>query len=165
MLPVSLRARSAARAVGDRRVMFFLLRLAFWLGIVLILLPTGSAQREPAAKDVGAPEAISAASATVQDLRGFCARQPEACSVGSQMMTEAGFKLQAGAKMLYNLLTVELAKHRAGSSPDAVAEHSVVNTDFDKSWSLRGSQDTLIPADLAPAWRGPSAHQNAKPAA
>ena len=28
--------------------MFFLLRMTFWLGLVLILLPSGSAQREPA---------------------------------------------------------------------------------------------------------------------
>ena len=65
--------------------MFFLLRMAFWLSIVLILLPTGSTQRVQSGNDVGASEAISAASATVQDMRGFCTRQPDACSVGSQV--------------------------------------------------------------------------------
>jgi hypothetical protein len=144
--------------------MFFLLRMAFWLGIVLILLPTGSAPRPPSANEVGASDAISAASATVHDLRGFCARQPEACNVGSQLATEAGYKLQAGASMLYDFLTAELAKHRAGSPPSVAGEQGLANTD-DKSWSLRGSQDTLTPADLAPAWRGPSARQDAKPAA
>ena len=67
--------------------MFFLLRMAFWLGLVLVLLPIGAAQRSPSGGEVSATEAISAASATVGDLRGFCERQPEACTVGSQVAT------------------------------------------------------------------------------
>jgi len=145
--------------------MFFLLRLAFWLGVVLILLPTGSAQQPSSANDVGPSDAVSAASATVHDLRGFCTRQPEACSVGSQMLTQAGYKLQAGARMLYEFLTAELVKHRAASPASGAGEHDSANSDFDKSWLLRGSQDTLTPADLAPAWHGPSAHRDVKPAA
>ena len=67
---------------GDVRVMFFLLRLAFWLGVVLLLLPSGAGTQHSAATNtVSASQAVSAASATVGDLRGFCARQPDACSV------------------------------------------------------------------------------------
>jgi hypothetical protein len=146
-------------------LMFFLLRMAFWLSIVLILLPSGSAQRAPSPNDVGASDAISAASATVQDLRGFCARQPDACSVGSQMAIEIGYKMQAGAKMLYDFLTERLARREPGPLPDAANTRGVAKTALDKSWSLRGSQDTLTPADLAPAWRGPPARKDAKPAA
>jgi hypothetical protein len=62
--------------------MFFLLRMAFWLGVVLVLLPTGGAQRGPTGNEVNASEAISAASATVHDLKGFCGREPTACAVG-----------------------------------------------------------------------------------
>jgi hypothetical protein len=65
--------------------MFFLLRMAFWLGVVLVLLPSGSAQHATRSSDVGTAETISAASATVQDMRGFCTRQPDACTVGSQV--------------------------------------------------------------------------------
>ena len=54
--------------------MFFLLRLAFWLSVVLLLLPSGGGQRNAATNNVSASQAISAASATVGDLRGFCAR-------------------------------------------------------------------------------------------
>ena len=88
--------------------MFFLMRMAFWLGLVLILLPTGSSQPNPAS-EVGASDAISAASATVGDLRQFCTRQPDACTVGSQVATTLGYKAQAGAKMLYDFLTEALA--------------------------------------------------------
>ncbi|MGA7789794.1 MAG: DUF5330 domain-containing protein, partial [Xanthobacteraceae bacterium] len=65
--------------------MSFLLRMAFWLGLVLILLPTGSSERAVPADPVNATQAISAASATVGDLRHFCTRQPDACTVGSHV--------------------------------------------------------------------------------
>ena len=62
--------------------MFFLLRLTFWLGLVLVLLP-----REPGAdhhktSQLGASEAISAATAAVADMSQFCTRQPAACEAG-----------------------------------------------------------------------------------
>src|SRR5579862_3158813 len=91
-LPASLCTGVATHAGRDAGPMFFLLRMAFWLGLVLVLLPNGSAQRAPSANAVGAADAISAASATVEDLRGFCARQPDACTIGSQMATAIGYK-------------------------------------------------------------------------
>src|SRR5579864_1468866 len=100
MLPARLRGRAATHAAGDTGLMFFLLRMAFWLGVVLILLPSGSAPRATQSSDVGTSEAISAASATVHDLRGFCARQPDACTVGSQVAVAIGYRAQAGAKVL-----------------------------------------------------------------
>ena len=95
--------------------MFFLLRMAFWLGLVLILLPSGSSQRAARQTRSTHREAISAASATVGDLRQFCTRQPDACTVGSHVATELGYKAQAGAKMLYDFLTEALASKEAGS--------------------------------------------------
>src|ERR1700722_3949766 len=113
-LPASFLPRAATCAAGDTGLMFFLLRMAFWLGLVLILLPTGSSQQVPA-NEVGASNAISAASATVGDLRQFCTRQPDACTVGSQVATTLGYKAQAGAKMLYDFLTEQLAPKETGS--------------------------------------------------
>jgi hypothetical protein len=137
--------------------MFFLLRMTFWLGLVLILLPIGSAQRSPSGGEVSATEAISAASATVGDLRGFCGRQPDACSVGAQMATAIGYRAQAGAKMLYEVLSEAMAPHDTGS----IASNTSRNTSgtkaaLEKSAAERTSQSTLTPADLAPAWRGPA---------
>jgi hypothetical protein len=113
MPPASLRTGAAGYAAGDAGVMFFLLRMAFWLGVVLILLPSSFTQRGPSTNDVGTGDAISAASATVEDLRGFCTRQPDACTVGSHLATAIGYKAQAGAKMLYDVLSEALARrHR-----------------------------------------------------
>src|SRR5277367_3377054 len=121
MLPARLHPHAATYAAGDMGVMFFLLRMAFWLSIVLILLPSGTTQQAQPVSNVGASDAISAASATVQDLRGFCARQPDACSVGSQVAVSLGYKAQAGAKMLYEFLNEAMASHDMASQHDTAS--------------------------------------------
>jgi hypothetical protein len=151
MLTGNLRPMAATRAAGDARLMFFLLRMAFWLGVVLVLLPTGGTRHSPAGNEVNASDAISAASATVHDLKGFCGREPSACAVGSQFATTIGYRAQAGAKMLYELLTEALASHDAASpaANETTPEHAA------PPLQRASSENTLTPADLAPAWRGP----------
>ena len=139
-------------AAGDLGVMFFLLRMAFWLGLVLILLPSGSTQAPPASQ-VGASDAISAASATVGDLSQFCARQPDACTVGSHVATELGQRAQAGARMLYEFLTKKLKPNDTGSANGAAGR---------PAGSTDASQNTLSPTDLVARWRGPSPHKDPK---
>jgi hypothetical protein len=162
MLPASLRVRAATLAAGDAGPMFFLLRIAFWLSVVLILLPSGSVQHVQPPSNVDASEAISAASATVADMRGFCTRQPDACLVGSQVAVSLGYRAQAGAKMLYDFLTEKLARHDAGS---VVHTGSITKTAQEKSTQDRASQNTLIPADLTTPWRGPQMRKDPKPTA
>src|ERR1700733_4431401 len=162
MLPASVPSRATNYAAGDVGVMFFLVRMAFWLSVVLILLPTGSSQPAPA-NGVGPTDAISAASATVGDLRQFCTRQPDACTVGSHVATELGYKAQAGAKMLYEFLTDKLATKDVGKNgglPTGTVSH-FGKADLDKpamdpAAFNRASQNTLSSTDLAPAWRGPA---------
>jgi hypothetical protein len=93
--------------------MFFLLRVAFWLTIVLALLPTGRAQ--PTARGPQMGEAISAAGEAVSDVRHFCTRQPAACEVGSQVAVMIGQRAQAGAKMLYDLFNEHSGPTETGS--------------------------------------------------
>jgi hypothetical protein len=144
--------------------MFFLLRMAFWLGLVLVLLPSGSTQPGPAISDVGASDALSAASATVTDMRGFCARQPDACTVGSHIAAVIGYRAQAGAKMLYEFLTEAMAR-REGASPTAGSERTAATSQSEaKSTTEKNAQGTLTSVDLAPAWRGPVAHRDGKSA-
>jgi hypothetical protein len=146
--------------------MFFLLRMAFWLGVVLVLLPSGSAQHAAQTSDVGTSGAISAASATVQDMRGFCTRQPDACTVGSQVAVSLGYRAQAGAKMFYDFLTEALTPKETGALPHgATPRGSVAKAEPVKSSPDRASQNTLTPADLAPAWHGPQPPKDAKHAA
>ena len=130
--------------------MFFLLRMAFWLSVVLILLPSGGAQRGPSTNEIGAADALSAATETVHDLRGFCAREPNACTVGSELATTVGYRARAGAKMLYDLLTEALAPQETGSLAGDTGRSEPA-----KPSQRQASQNTLTPADLEPAWRGP----------
>jgi hypothetical protein len=145
--------------------MFFLLRMTFWLGLVLVLLPFGSAQHNSAGNEVSASEAISAASATVGDLRGFCGRQPDACAVGSQVASTLGYRAQAGAKMLYEVLSEAMAPRETGSVGSTLSRNTGGKAAAEKSAAERASQGTLTPADLAPAWRGPPARKDGKHAA
>ena len=128
--------------------MRFLLKLAFWLTIVVLLLPSDRAQ-QGATPQIGTSEAVSATGAVVTDVRGFCARQPDACAVGSQALVEFGHKAQAGAKMLYDFLGEKVGREPARGSAEQVAG------------ARKPSQNTLTPADLALPWRGPQPRRNA----
>ena len=132
--------------------MFFLLRMAFWLSVVLVLLPSGGSQHTASApsSDVGAGEAVSAASATMSDMRQFCTRQPEACAVGSQAAAAFGQRAQAGARMVYDFINERAAPRETGSVTTKATRQTAAQTA-----PAAKSQDTLTAADLVPAWRGP----------
>jgi hypothetical protein len=146
---VSSAAKKKIAASEKGRVMRFLLKAAFWLTIVGLLLP---ASEKPAPR-VGAAEAVSAEGAAVSDMRQFCARQPEACAIGSQAAVTFGQKAQAGAKMLYEFLSDRLGPNETGSVAAKTADRA--------SGAAQPSQHTLTPADLAPTWRGPEPRKDA----
>ena len=128
--------------------MMFLLRTAFWLAIVLALLPSfGPKASAPAATGVEATEAVTAASETLGDMIGFCSRQPNACAIGVHLASAIGQRAQAGAKMLYGMVGEQLAKSEGTAEDGAPANAPTAD--------VKVSQNTLTPADLMPAWRGP----------
>jgi hypothetical protein len=135
--------------------MRFLLRMAFWLAVVLVLLPSGGTQPTPNV-NVSALDAMSAAKATVTDMRSFCERQADACLVGSQAAIALGHRAQAGAKMLYEYLNEHLGPNDTGAIVNAAAGKSLPTP------AARPSQQTLSPADLAPAWRGPQPRKDVR---
>lgn len=112
--------------------MFFLLRMAFWIALVLLLLPLGL--KGTGGPDVSVFDAFGAAQAVVADARGFCTRQPEACAVGGQMLTHLTEKAQAGAQWL----TEALAIREPAPAAEAAAAHT--------------GAPGLTPQDLAPGW-------------
>jgi hypothetical protein len=124
--------------------MFFLLRMAFWLGLVLVLLPTDKSQDTVKAPQVGAADAISAATAAVSDMTQFCTRQPGACAVGGQAATVIGHRAQAGAKKLYNMITEKRPPDHTGAIGSVESARAA-------------SGDTLTPEDLQVEWRAPDA--------
>jgi hypothetical protein len=134
--------------------MRFLLRLAFWLCVILVLLPSGGSQPAPKSQ-VSAGEAISAVKTAVNDMQHFCQRQPGACEVGAQAAVTLGQRAQAGAKMLYEFLS----EHFGGEHTASVQATGSVPMP-----PARPSQHTLRPDDLSPPWRGVQPGRNNRPA-
>src|SRR6266704_4030797 len=95
--------------------MFFLLRMAFWLGLVLVLLPREKTPESDKLPQINASEAVSAATAAVSDMGQFCKRQPTACEVGGQAATVLGQRAQDGARKLYQIITDKKAADHTGS--------------------------------------------------
>ena len=125
--------------------MFFLLRMAFWLGLVLVLLPREKTPELDKLPQVGASEAVSAASAAVSDMSQFCKRQPAACEVGGQAATVLGQRAQEGARKLYRIITDK-------KSPDHTGSIGSIES-ADASLAEAASRDTLTPDDLVAEWR------------
>jgi hypothetical protein len=122
--------------------MFFLLRMAFWLGVVCVLLPSGTQSRSPDAQ-IDATQAASMAGAAVSDMRGFCHRQPDACVVGGKVAVALGHKAEAGARTLYEFISAKLSEK---SAPAGKAAPKLVPA---------SAQGTLTPADMQPSWHAP----------
>lgn len=126
--------------------MFFLLRMAFWLGLVLVLLPREKTPESEKLPQLGASEAVSAATAAVSDMSQFCKRQPAACEVGGQAATVIGHRAQEGARKLYQIITDKRSPDHTGSID------SVDNADAQPA--AAAPRDTLTPDDLQMEWRG-----------
>jgi hypothetical protein len=125
--------------------MFFLLRMTFWLGLVLVLLPREKTPETEKLPQLGASEAVSAATAAVSDMTQFCKRQPTACEVGGQAATVIGHRAQEGARKLYRMITDKRPPDHTGSIGGA-------NPDVALAAAAPG--ETLTPDDLLLEWRG-----------
>lgn len=132
--------------------MFFLLRMAFWLGLVLVLLPREKTPDSEKLPQIGASEAVSAATAAVSDMGQFCKRQPAACEVGGQAATVIGQRAQDGARKLYQIITDKKSSDHTGS---------IGGTDSAETAVANAPPDTLTPDDLQAEWRMPPAASSA----
>src|ERR1041385_4007236 len=96
--------RAEKRIRVQAGVMFFLVRVAFWLTVVLVLLPSGSSQKGAQAAKFGTTDAVVAAGAAVSDRSNFGEPQPAAGEVGAQAAVAIGQRAQAGAMMVYEFI-------------------------------------------------------------
>jgi hypothetical protein len=128
--------------------MFFLIRMSFWLGLVLVLLPTGKTPDDDKLPKLGAGKAASAAAAAVSDVSQFCARQPAACEIGGEAATVIGHRAQAGARKIYRMIT-------NARSPDQTG--SILRDETTAAAGEPSSQDTLNASDRDIDWHGAQA--------
>ena len=136
--------------------MRFLLRITFWLGLVLVLLPRDKTPESEKVPQVGAAEAVSAATAAVSDMGQFCKRQPAACEVGGQAATMIGQRAQDGARKLYQIINDKKEQITNEKNDKKAPDHtgSIGGVDEpDPAQAEAASPDTLTPDDLAVEWR------------
>src|SRR3954453_10670530 len=126
--------------------MFFLLRMAFWLGLVLVLLPREKTPASDKLPQLGASQPVSAATAAASSTGQFCTRQPLACEVGGQAASVIGHRAQEGARKLYQIITDKRASDHTGSigNPETPPPAQAASLPL----------DTLTPDDLLIDWRG-----------
>lgn len=121
----------------------FLIRTLFWLTVLVFLIPLDDenamrARGSDTAPPVDTVEAVGAAKAALDDVGGFCGRNPTVCDVGGRLATTFALKARTGAVWIVAFVDRQLATH----GPDAGA-------------------DTLTPQDLAPDWHGPAIDRSA----
>ncbi|WP_237154861.1 DUF5330 domain-containing protein [Oryzibacter oryziterrae] len=119
--------------------MMFLIRTAFWLSVVIMLIPVDQdAARQSRAgneQPIGALEAASAAQEALNDVSGFCGRNPAACSIGERVGTTFMLKARTGARIVSDFIDKQLG---------------------DASGTASVNHGTLNSSDLATEWHGPA---------
>ena len=122
----------------------FLIRAAFWIGLVVLLLPTDANQQA---------RLYGAAAATVERVTTFCDRNAQACTAGAEFWATFVKKAEFGAR-----IAVDLVSSGGRKEGEVVPTPVRVEPEAPRARpeprvhpSARG---TLSPADLTPAWRG-----------
>lgn len=126
--------------------MFFLLRMAFWLGLVLVLLPREKTPESDKLPQLGASEAVTAATAAVSDMSQFCKRQPAACEIGDKAATVIGQRATDGARKIYQIIIEKRGTDEKRGNDHTGSIDGVAGADATH-------QDTLRPDDLVTEWR------------
>jgi hypothetical protein len=120
----------------------FLIRAAFWIGLVVLLLPTDEHQQA---------RLYGAATTAVERVTTFCDRNAKTCEVGSQVWAAFLKKAEFGARMAFELITT-----RGGGAKDedgVRVEPASANGKVEKK-PLPPSRGTLTPSDMNAPWRG-----------
>lgn len=104
--------------------MFFLLRVAFWVSLVILFIPADPqiSAENGRGHDVSTFEAIGAAQSTYEDVKGFCGRNPTACDVGRVALDTFTAKARTGVRWVHRQLEGDEAgaPTATGSTPSTV---------------------------------------------
>ena len=107
----------------------FLIRAAFWLSVVVMLIPADP-QTGVEAPRVGAIEAIVAARTAVADISAFCDRNPAACRTGGSAFRVFAAKARYGARLLTdNFGADDPAREAVAAAPDDGAWRDLSDSD------------------------------------
>jgi hypothetical protein len=140
---------------GNRegKPMMFLIRTAFWLVVLVLLIPTDKDQQN---------QIYGTAQTAVSDMAGFCDRNPQTCATSQEAFAVLVQKAQYGANMLMGLVETQTASFGA-TTPSVVAmpgDPGIMPVPAavplePTTWDSNVTQDTLSPQDREAAWGGP----------
>lgn len=117
----------------------FFIRTAFWLGLLILLLPTDEQQQKVV---------YGNAEAAVKDLSTFCVRNPDVCEASKDAAHTFSKKAQFGAKMVMDFIQ----ETAAGDDVAPTSDHGSRRPSFFR----KEAQGTLTADDLRPSWSIPS---------
>jgi Family of unknown function (DUF5330) len=116
----------------------FFIKLTFWLGLVVLLLPTDQQQQA---------RLYTTAVATVERVATFCDRNAKTCTLAAEAWATFVKKAEFGARLVGDLVSTGARERGADMAPQAPSAGG---------GQVRG---TLSPTDMEPAWRGPPARR------
>lgn len=97
--------------------MRFLFRVAFWLTVVVLLLPSDPGA-DPNAPQVSFVEALNAVRDTFNDLANFCTRNPLSCETGGAVVEIVADKARYGLEQLQGYLETTIAEENTLTAAD-----------------------------------------------
>lgn len=117
----------------------FLIRTAFWLCLLILILPTDQQKQQAV---------YGNAEAAVQDMRGFCTRNPDVCEASKNAAYTFSQKAKFGAKMLMDFVQEKTANPNYQPASQSGNRRP--------SFLRRDTQSTLTAEDMQPSWSIPS---------
>jgi hypothetical protein len=121
----------------------FLIRLAFWVGLVVLLLPTDERQQA---------RLYDTAVSTVDRVTTFCDRNGQLCAASADFWAKFARKAEFAARILVDLVSSGGRKEEVTPAVDVAPADARRRPE--PSRYRPAAQGTLTPSDLSPAWRG-----------
>lgn len=142
--------------------MFGLLKWSFWICVALLFVPLPN-QSENTRSVVLAQDLLQLSMAAASDMSGFCDRNPATCVSGEQTLAALATRVKLGAEQVYTY-AVRVGSQSYEVATDTAQEPQAIQTKAvspvilspQSSPRLTTSQNTLLPSDLEPSWRGTS---------
>lgn len=98
--------------------MGFLIKVGFWLGLVLVLIPRSGESAADVAEAVGPLQVLNTTAAIVGDFAGICERQPELCTSAGEIMRGLGIRAREGAAIAYSAIAAATKAEDDGTRDD-----------------------------------------------
>jgi hypothetical protein len=127
-----------------------LLRLAFWLGLLVLLLPTDAQQQA---------RLSGFANSAMERLTGFCDRNGRTCAAGNDLWSTFLRKAEFGVRLVGDLLGAggrQPPPPGTAPGPAPGIPPGMAPPPPDRRSGRADPRGTLTPSDLyQPPWRGP----------